>query len=635
MHLVRFDVCGYKRFDKSAKIDVDGKLVAIVGPNEAGKTSLLEALQHFNHRNSFQRDGASQEITRGKQVDEEQPIAKLTFYIDDEDKYAFSDISEAMDVRWFILQKTINGEITAITSPEIKRDFSLRHEIKQGMLRILEDCHEIDLSELLDILDSKAESLLDNEISIIQNAIYDLESLNTTSESELLNTLVDRLKSLKEYEELDHPEERVRSILMNHIPKFLLFEDSDRNLESLYDINTFFRDKNSIPIPPALKNLADAGQLDLLDLYNARIKKDAGRIETILEKANEKLNEIMQNAWTQAKISVKLRFDSSQFHVLIKSQEGQFDRIADRSDGLRQFVALLFFLSQRSYQEIKPIVLVDEAERHLHYDAQADLVQMFARQDLAAKVIYTTHSIGCLPEDLGSGVRMVVAEDPYSRIENWFWESDRPGFSSLLFGMGANTLAFIPIRYAVIAEGPADMLLLPAMLKEVLKKDFLDFQVVPGLSKSPSEQLAILDNEASRTVFLTDNDGGGRNLKTQLHSAGIPTERIITLPSINEQDTVLEDYLDLNSYMDAVNKELFRSHGGDYQIESAELNTANRPYALEQWCENQKIKPPRKRAVAYHLLEDRHVRCLVDDESKLRIEQLYHDINVALRCCND
>ena len=115
--------------------------------------------------------------------------------------------------------------------------------------------------------------------------------------------------------------------------------------------------------------------------------------------------------------------DGRVLHILVKSPGGQFDRIAERSDGLRQFLALLMFLSSHPNLKVPPIVLIDEVERHLHYDAQADLVQMLAHQDVAAKVVYTTHSLGCLPEDLGLGVRMVEATDHLSQINNWFWSN--------------------------------------------------------------------------------------------------------------------------------------------------------------------------------------------------------------------
>ena len=114
----------------------------------------------------------------------------------------------------------------------------------------------------------------------------------------------------------------------------------------------------------------------------------------------------MENRWSQPEVTIYLRLSNYQLHILI-GEDSQFENIERRSDGLRQFVALLMFLTHKPSYSIKPILLIDEVEIHLHYDAQADLVQTLAEQEIAEKVIYTTHSIGCLPEDLGMGVRVV------------------------------------------------------------------------------------------------------------------------------------------------------------------------------------------------------------------------------------
>lgn len=44
MRLVSLTFAGYRRFGERTKINLDGKLIALVGPNEAGKTTILEAL---------------------------------------------------------------------------------------------------------------------------------------------------------------------------------------------------------------------------------------------------------------------------------------------------------------------------------------------------------------------------------------------------------------------------------------------------------------------------------------------------------------------------------------------------------------------------------------------------------------
>lgn len=92
----------------------------------------------------------------------------------------------------------------------------------------------------------------------------------------------------------------------------------------------------------------------------------------------------------------------------------------ERSEGLKAFVAMNAFVAAK--RGTRPIVLlIDEAENHLHVDAQADLIEMFSQQNLVEKIVYTTHSPACLPSDLGLGIRAVVPDAAEtSRISNSF-----------------------------------------------------------------------------------------------------------------------------------------------------------------------------------------------------------------------
>jgi predicted ATP-dependent endonuclease of OLD family len=64
VQLVSVTLHGYKRFAQRSSMNVDGKLVAVVGPNEAGKSSFLDALVRTNHDNSLVTSGGHQETTR-------------------------------------------------------------------------------------------------------------------------------------------------------------------------------------------------------------------------------------------------------------------------------------------------------------------------------------------------------------------------------------------------------------------------------------------------------------------------------------------------------------------------------------------------------------------------------------------
>src|SRR5262249_36385344 len=143
--------------------------------------------------------------------------------------------------------------------------------------------------------------------------------------------------------------------------------------------------------------------------------------------ANKRLMEVFEANWNQQGIAIQVDVQGTILFVQATTPEdvGLSD-IGERSDGLRWFAALLAFSHGWNNH---PILLVDEIETHLHYDAQADLVGVLSRQSFTSKVIYTTHSFGCLPNDLGTGVRVVhPIDNATSCLENGFWKRGA-GFS--------------------------------------------------------------------------------------------------------------------------------------------------------------------------------------------------------------
>jgi len=76
MKLISVALHGYKRFAQRSSMNVDGKLVAIVGPNESGKTSFLDALEHINHHELLKASGPEQELTRGRDIPANQDVVE-------------------------------------------------------------------------------------------------------------------------------------------------------------------------------------------------------------------------------------------------------------------------------------------------------------------------------------------------------------------------------------------------------------------------------------------------------------------------------------------------------------------------------------------------------------------------------
>jgi ABC-type multidrug transport system fused ATPase/permease subunit len=61
MELFQVEITGFKKFKDKATLKTRGKVLAILGANEAGKSSLLKALQRLDDNRPFQPN----EISRG------------------------------------------------------------------------------------------------------------------------------------------------------------------------------------------------------------------------------------------------------------------------------------------------------------------------------------------------------------------------------------------------------------------------------------------------------------------------------------------------------------------------------------------------------------------------------------------
>jgi predicted ATP-dependent endonuclease of OLD family len=275
--------------------------------------------------------------------------------------------------------------------------------------------------------------------------------------------------------------------------------------------------------------------------------------------------------------------------VLMSMHAEDFIEIDQRSDGLRQFVALRSFVMVEGSHP-KPVVLIDEAETHLHYDAQADLVRVLEEQEETAKVIYTTHSAGCLPRDLGTGIRAVVPvrtevdgrivqTDDSATIDR-FWTQGQ-GFSPVLIAMGASAFAFSAARKAVVTEGMSDVLLLPTLIRAATDAPYLDYQVAPSFASATTDEVKDLDLVAGRVIYLADGDDGGQAHAEKLARAGITGDQITFLGG-EGSGLSTEDLLVKDVYIRAVNDELSRWQG--LVMPAEVVGDTGRSAAVEAWC---------------------------------------------------
>ena len=651
MRLMTFKLERFRRFKDPACIDVSSSVVALVGPNEAGKSSVLRAMDLFNEATAIPESDRTRGLSRG-------PVLVAGYVLDDDDKEAIASIPGGADVKWWTLEKHSTGRLEAALHPRPQRDLSKRHELAH-MFQAFEAEGQVsrliasigggiadDLKAAEAALASDAQSLTGDEEKAIRAlgahhqkvSAVDSDAEAIPTPEEVSTAYHNFLKALASYREGQHPHDQAAQRLIERRPRFLMFGPEDRELLTRYDLAT------SAGNPPAaLANLARLANLDLSDLLQAARKPDHGLRETLIVNANAELRTAFRGAWNQSNVNVHLDMDGTVLIILVSIPGDRLTDFEDRSDGLRTFVALRAFI-ERFDLSVPPILLIDEAETHLHYDAQADLISVFTTQKFAAKVIYTTHSAGCLPEDLGNGVRAIVPakQGAVSSVSNNIWAGSGAGVTPLVLAMGATSFAFLPARRVLLAEGLSDAMLYPTLFREATGVDSLAFQVVPGLAAVAPAGVQRLLSEGGTVAFVVDGDAAGDTYCEEFEEAGVPEKIIFSLKRELGDDVEVEDLIDSTHYAKAVNDllETFQSEAlqasGD-RVQESDIPPVARTRTIEQWCKAKGVKPPDKTDVAQRLLEmkseaARHAKelQLPDPQHAEQLKQLVAEINQAL-----
>ncbi len=640
VRLISVDLDGFRRFARHQTLETDGALTAIVGPNEAGKTSVLDALTKLDNPAPFELRDLHGRVA----LPSDHNVVTALYALEDQDRAAIAHLHSGQAperARLFEVRLKAGGALETHLHSGLTRDQGPRQQAHKTVadlqrakwLRVLlaeadeavipasTEGEEPDddeqglqhaplrppaLVELSQGLESEAETLDYTTVAALAETAAALRAIG----GERAERAAAKIEAAHTTEIALHPNEDAKLLLFARRPRFLKFNERERDLRSEYDLLLYeelapfapdqYAPEEREPLPAPLVHLARLAQLDLRELTRLITEDNSALRLTRLDAANQRLADIFAS-WSQGHVTIRLDLiDRYTLRLHVSDPAGGWTQLGERSDGLKMFVSLVALT--RAEADPPPVILVDEIERHLHYDAQADLIQVFTQQTSIPQIIYTTHSAGCLPEDLGDGVRLVepVENEHASEIINRFW-SKGSGFGPLLVGLGASTLAFVPVRYAVLCEGGTEVVLLPRLLREATDQRALGYQVAPASSEAPAAHIAGLDLQALGVAWVVDGDDGGNELRGRLIARGIPERNIRTLGGARS-GLVLEDCVDLDVYVGAVNAELERS-GRSPRLGVNDLPQMNRPKALERWCESHRIPCPNKVDVANRVLD--------------------------------
>jgi|GEM_PF-501892 Predicted ATP-dependent endonuclease of the OLD family len=621
MRLIKAEFKGFGRL-ADAKVNLDNKVIAIVGPNEAGKTTLLKALAYIDNGRSL----SVSERSRGTDVVADgQIVVRVQHLLDDADRELVRDLDlEELPKSLWLSRTAAGGDVIKEVVPTPRKAVA---PLRSALAALKKSATKSNFDALAPVVpDEEADTEVDSDEARLSFATRLADAINAVDPDveaatlpgvgaglnpaawlaefdafDLAGPIRDALEPVRDWVERPDPAAEVEQRLFDESADLLLFGDEDRTLNSTYALS----DEVVANPPAALRNLATMADLPLDQLWMTINNGDEGARETHIEKANQALSAKFKTAWKQSTLTVQLKIEGSTLAIRIKQDGNTITQFHERSAGLQMFVALVAFLTVKG-QTVPPVLLIDEAETHLHIDAQADLVNTFMTQQQAAKIIYTTHSPACLPPDLGSNIRAVLPDKKNGQrsvIEGSFWHG-AAGFSPLMLAMGAGAAAFSAARRVVLAEGASEMLLMPSLVKAAIAVADLDYQVAPGLSEVPATMYPELDLEGARVAFLVDGDHGGLAIKDALVKSGVSEKRIVTLGTLT-----LENLLDPVAYRTVI-ANLINDANPSISIQIDDVPELPDPSSnlwpdfVENWAKDKGYLLPGKRAVASKLVEE-------------------------------
>lgn len=358
MRLVSAHITGYGRL-VDAKVNLDSKVIAVVGPNEAGKTTFLKALAYLD-------SGAALSLierSRATNVAGNTSVVEVKFALDDDDRLPLQRLDlEELPRTMYASRMADGGDVQIQTEPRPRKAIQ---SLKKS-LAVLEKAAE---RKSLQALVSKETIFGDPEVEGARDFQVELQQLvqsvrrivgspqDSSSENEAAglagdlasavvadskaDRLRDALSSAKVWLERDNPSAAVNSALWARTPDFVLFDEADRSLQSTYTLD----DALLAAIPAALRNLTRMAGLDLHATVVAHRSGDIARRDSAIVQSNNRLRDLFRETWKQSKLSVQVSVDGDLLRISIIENDKDVTVFGERSAGLRMFVALVAFLS--------------------------------------------------------------------------------------------------------------------------------------------------------------------------------------------------------------------------------------------------------------------------------------------------
>ena len=563
IRLVKATINRYKCIEKEQSFNVEDNITVLVGMNESGKTSILEALSkanYFEDDDGFKFNATHDYPRKQKKLMDKSGVipeaVKLQYEIDNKLK---ATIEEDVGV---VIQST---QFSFTRKYDNSKLWTVSFVDKNAFVKAKAKSFGIKSKELIEALTK------------VSNA-SSFDAFVKGQSAEIDAAILEQIKSLKKYFENKNnwdnciDEYITITYLVPNLPKFMYYDDYYM-LPARVSLNNIASNSNATSSDKTAKAL-----LELADIDVNKVIKSTNYEEFIaeLEATQLTITDELFKYWTTNK-NLKILFNIDKVeqtdnrnntrivdHVLdirVQNQRsGVSLPLSNRSKGFNWFFSfLVWFMKIQENRDDTYILLLDEPGLNLHAKAQNDLLRFLCDLSGNYQIIYTTHSPFMIETEKLNQVRTVLEKDDGTHISESVQEKDANTLFPLQAALGYDLAQNLFVaKKNLLVEGIADLTYLTIisnMLNEsnraCLKDDVV---IVPtgGADKIATFVSLLRGNELSMVCLLdTFTDKSAQARLNNLTAQNIIKDKKIVFyhDILNRKFADVEDMFSVDDYL--------------------------------------------------------------------------------------
>ncbi|NLW48729.1 MAG: AAA family ATPase [Firmicutes bacterium] len=479
MRYKKFSICNYKAID-DLTINLNKSVIPLIGVNESGKTSILQAILAFDKDKDNILNGVHTN-PKNKYRTTQRPC-KIIAAVEIEDEEEFQDIGEEIRL------KMDNPLYTWLKSAvDNKREIFIMRNCENGILQ-------------------KSYSLVNENEDIANNP----------KTKALVNAIVKRLPNILYFDDFSDRVPEEVTFPENYKNDGILGRGRDREWQEII-VEIFSRVLEEEFSLTKFLNLTEEDDQDnylsdVTRILNGEIIEEWKKLKNAFSGFSEDSDDLELNI----RYSSKSGKPTFKFKV-IDSENAGADRVFDisqRSKGFQWFFNFIMKLKFNAKYKLHPknaIYLLDEPGSYLHASAQTELLKKLCEMGKDNTIIYCTHSQYLLDPDIINiaSIKIVTKADSHITLVDY-------GNSNLTRSLGAFSALndALHLKFGFHEKMLKHCILVEGIVDYYFYRMFMDLNgvnIIPGAGCGQLRELiSIMISCSEKFVVVLDYDSEGR-----------------------------------------------------------------------------------------------------------------------------